>query len=98
MLLNTIDTSSMHSISSLLDTITHLTPGTQPGETTRQRNADNGSLERERQREGERERAIRAYSYYPMEGRWNDGGEKSPAVQGPLKPLWAFHLILIFLL
>ena len=53
MLLNTIDTSSMHSISSLLDTITHLTPGTQPGETTRQRNADNGSLEKEREREGE---------------------------------------------
>ena len=56
MLLNTIDTSSMHSISSLLDTITHLTPGAQPGETTRQRNADNGSLERERDRERQRER------------------------------------------
>ena len=53
MLLNTIDTSSMHSISSLLDTITHWTPGAQPGETTRQRNADNGSLEKEREREGE---------------------------------------------
>ena len=53
MLLTTIDTSSMHSISSLLDTITHLTPGTQPGETTRQRNADNGSLEKEREKEGE---------------------------------------------
>ena len=51
MLLNTIDTSSMHSISSLLDTITHLTPGAQPGETTCQRNADNRSLEKERQRE-----------------------------------------------
>ena len=56
MLLNTIDTSSMHSISSLLDTITYRTPGAQPGETTRQRNADNGSLERERQREGESHR------------------------------------------
>ena len=55
MLLNTIDTSSMHSISSLLDTITHLTPGAQPGETTCQRNADNGSLERETERETERE-------------------------------------------
>ena len=63
MLLTTIDTSSMHSISSLLDTITHPTPGAQPGETTCQRNADNGSLERETEtlgiqieRERERER------------------------------------------
>ena len=53
MLLNTIDTSSMHSISSLLDTTTHLTSGAQPGETTR-RNADNGSLERETERDRER--------------------------------------------
>ena len=54
MLLTTIDTSSMHSISSLLDTTTHRTSGAQPGETTR-RNADNGSLERETERETERE-------------------------------------------
>ena len=57
MLLNTIDTSSMHSISSLLDTITHLTPGAQRKARgdDRQRNADNGSLERERQRGRETE-------------------------------------------
>ena len=53
MLLTTIDTSSMHSISSLLDTTTHRTSGAQPGETTR-RNADNGSLERETERDRER--------------------------------------------
>ena len=59
MLLNTIDTSSMHSISSLLDTITHLTPGAQrkargddPAAERRQR------IVRERETERERERVC----------------------------------------
>jgi len=55
MLLNTIDTSSMHSISSLLDTITHLTPGAQ-----RKARGDDLAAERRqrivRERETERER------------------------------------------
>ena len=55
MLLNTIDTSSMHSISSLLDTITHLTPGAQ-----RKARGDDLAAERRqrivRERERERER------------------------------------------
>ena len=52
MLLNTIDTSSMHSISSLLDTITHLTPGAQ-----RKARGDDPAAERRQRivREGERE-------------------------------------------
>ena len=53
MLLNTIDTSSMHSISSLLDTITHLTPGAQ-----RKARGDDPAAERRQRivRESERER------------------------------------------
>ena len=55
MLLNTIDTSSMHSISSLLDTITHLTPGAQ----RKARGDDLAAKRRQRivrERETERER------------------------------------------
>ena len=63
MLLNTIDTSSMHSISSLLDTITHLTPGAQRkargddlAAERRQRIVRERETERERERESERKR------------------------------------------
>ena len=55
MLLNTIDTASMHSISSLLDTITHLTPGAQ----RKARGDDLAAKRRQRivrERETERER------------------------------------------
>ena len=72
MLLNTIDTSSMHSISSLLDTITHLTPGAQPGGR-----CSGGSRSRSSGRSRRARASVRPGSN-SSERSTDGGGEKGP--------------------